>query len=59
MESGLEPLEDQGVGVDVSGVVIHRALVEVCQDHVPDLAIIPLQVSVTPTLPDLNLNIEN
>ena len=51
VEGCLEPLEDEWVGVDVAGVVVHGALVEVGQDDVPNLAVIPLQVSVTPALP--------
>ena len=51
MEGRLEPLKDQRVGVDVAVVVVHRALIEVGQDNVTNLAIIPLQVSVTPSLP--------
>lgn len=52
VEGCLESLEDQRVGVDVARVVIHGALIEVCQDHVTNLAVIPLQVSITPALPE-------
>ena len=52
MKGCLEPLEDQRVGVDVAIVVVHGALIEVGQDHVTNLAVIPLQVSITPALPE-------
>ena len=40
------------MGVDVAIVVVHGALIEVGQDHVTNLAVIPLQVSITPALPE-------
>ena len=52
MEGRLEPLQDQRVGVDVAVVVVHGALIEVGQDNITNLAIIPLQVSVAPALPE-------
>ena len=51
MERLLELVQHEGVGVDVAAVVVHRALVEVLQNHVSDLPVVSLQVSVTPPLP--------
>lgn len=52
VEGCLESFKDQRVGVDVTRVVVHGALIEVGQDHVTNLAVIPLQVSITPALPE-------
>ena len=39
------------MSVNVTVVVIHRVLIEVLQDHITNLTVIPFQVSIAPTLP--------
>lgn len=51
MKSLFQFVKDEGMSVNVAIVVIHRVLVEVLQDHIANLSIIPFQVSITSTLP--------
>ena len=39
------------MSVDIATVVLHRVLVQVLEYHIPDLPVVPLQVSVAPPLP--------
>ena len=39
------------MGVDIATVVLHRALVQIFQDDIADLAVVSLEVSVAPPLP--------
>ena len=39
------------MSVDITTVMLHRVLVQVLEYHIPDLPVVPLQVSITPPLP--------
>ena len=52
MEGLFKFIQDHRMCFYVSGVVVHRGLVEIFQNHITNFSIVTLQMSVTSALPE-------